>query len=722
MIHPLYPPHKWTFAIVGTCMLFAACGDDSADDIYAEDKAILIGDVRANAKEGDTESFTGADAAALTSDDFVNFNQTALGSSSTRTLLIRNTGKSNLRIDKLALEETKNPDRDNDPREIVPVGESTTAYFKALREGKRIFIAPNSQMEIDIQWSPQDVFQDSGTLTINSNDPLNRTKVVTIQTQELAPDIEAEQVIRFPRVPAGQQISQITYIQNSGQSALQLTDISLSPQGTKDFKISFPEDLMDPQNLMKQSKSWRPSIQPFNEAEPEANKIPMLVTFTPQEDTPKTAKIVISSNDPDQRKFTILLEGNADSPCILLSGATRVPKSERLADETHVIDFGQSQISRDNKKTITVKNCSEGKDLEIKTLALLMGDEKFDADVFDISKPLEKDADRDVIIIPKRESREFEVSYTPTGEFSNIGRILIDSNDEANGAIRINLRGKGTNNVCPVAVANAALLKEDGSPLSVPSDFIKTIPLKTIKLYSGESRDPDGNNSALRYEWNVRSRPSGSEARLSPEGTAKEPSFFLDLAGKYVFELNVYDELGQQSCEPALVTVESIPDEDIHIQLVWKTPTDRDSSDTAGTDLDLHYLHPSSQGVWNDEQWDVYWRQKTQDWGQKGDETDDPSLDIDDTDGFGPENVNHDNPTSGKDYSVGVYYYNDDGYGASYATVRIYIEGELKYETPSQYMQEEDTFWYVATISWPSKQILAKEKIGPGVQFKGIGQ
>jgi hypothetical protein len=116
--------------------------------------------------------------------------------------------------------------------------------------------------------------------------------------------------------------------------------------------------------------------------------------------------------------------------------------------------------------------------------------------------------------------------------------------------------------------------------------------------------------------------------------------------------------------------------------------------------MDIHYKR--STGTWNVAPGDIFWRNPTADWGNMG-PADDPSLDIDDTDGAGPENVNHNNPTADT-YAIGVYYYNDNGFGGSTATVRIYLNGALETER-SKFIAGEANFWYVADLQIPSQTL-----------------
>ena len=100
--------------------------------------------------------------------------------------------------------------------------------------------------------------------------------------------------------------------------------------------------------------------------------------------------------------------------------------------------------------------------------------------------------------------------------------------------------------------------------------------------------------------------------------------------------------------------------------------------------------------------------------GHPAQTTDDPSLDIDDTNGAGPENIYLDNPEDtarlGGPYRVGAHYFrstvsNFGGgrYGVSTATVRVYLMGELEYEG-EMLLQDTNDFWEVGSIVWSEGQ------------------
>ena len=171
-----------------------------------------------------------------------------------------------------------------------------------------------------------------------------------------------------------------------------------------------------------------------------------------------------------------------------------------------------------------------------------------------------------------------------------------------------------------------------------------------------------------------------------------------------------------------------IPDEVIHIELIWHTPEDPDETDEgadAGADLDLHFVHPWAGGPdldgdgqpdgWFDLPFDCFWYNADPEWGSFDPSIDDnPGLDNDDRDGTGPENINLNIPDD-VIYRVGVHYWDDHGFGASYATVRVYVYSQLVFEIPDVKLVDKD-MWEVCTVEWPSGKV--QVVMDPSFQYK----
>jgi|GEM_PF-2567724 len=157
----------------------------------------------------------------------------------------------------------------------------------------------------------------------------------------------------------------------------------------------------------------------------------------------------------------------------------------------------------------------------------------------------------------------------------------------------------------------------------------------------------------------------------------------------------------------------------LRIVLVWDTPGDADQTDegpAAGADLDLHLAHPDAAAFdidgdgqpdpWFDNPLDCYWYNRAPDWAPAGTGGEDPTVDIDDVDGAGPESISLRTPVPGLTYAIGVHYWDDHGFGPSTATVRAYRGNQLVFET-SQLLQASD-LWWVGDWDASNKAMVAK--------------
>ncbi|MFP4598353.1 MAG: hypothetical protein ACLFVJ_08875 [Persicimonas sp.] len=88
-------------------------------------------------------------------------------------------------------------------------------------------------------------------------------------------------------------------------------------------------------------------------------------------------------------------------------------------------------------------------------------------------------------------------------------------------------------------------------------------------------------------------------------------------------------------------------------------------------------------------------------------------MDIDDTNGAGPEHINH-SDLERVNYRVGAYYYSDSTLGESYATVRIYVHGQLEHEHANKLLETTGTFWEAASIRGPSGGITPIDRVTRG--------
>lgn len=388
--------------------------------------------------------------------------------------------------------------------------------------------------------------------------------------------------------------------------------------------------------------------------------------------------LIIESNDPKNGVQVIDISANIAEPCLTIS------------DE--VVDFGAVSLETGDLKGFFLSNCSENAATTFSYLQSLTTD----ATGFRVINAEEL---RDRTLEPG-EGAEVLVRFEPTrpGEYRDTLRFV--SNMDIETEHEVLLLGEGAPFGCPTAEIRASH-PDRRTVIANPRARYTGLPLDVVSL-DGSGSSAEGGATIERVEWAIIRRPEDSAARFAGSNMGMTNELFLDLSGEYTVEMHVWDSRGTRSCEPAVLDLVAVPDEDIHIQLVWDTPNDPEQQDNLGSDVDLHLLRAG--GIWNAKPWDCHWQNLEPDWGLREDKSDDPSLDIDDINGWGPENINLNNPQGDMRYHVGVHYFSDQGYGASYSTVRVYLGGILVEELRRKRMTDQQ-FWHVLDIEWPSRKI-----------------
>ncbi|TNE87946.1 MAG: hypothetical protein EP330_16785 [Deltaproteobacteria bacterium] len=222
-------------------------------------------------------------------------------------------------------------------------------------------------------------------------------------------------------------------------------------------------------------------------------------------------------------------------------------------------------------------------------------------------------------------------------------------------------------------------------------------PMQSNTWVGADSYDPEGRN-LVDFRWSFVSAPAGSSATLG--GSGPDRPFLADAAGTYQAQLVVVTDDNRES-EPCVAELEAIPAEALWIEMYWET----------AEDIDLHLLE--GNGRLHDAARDCHWRNCTAglEWGVAG-AGDNPSLDLDDTEGTGPENINITAPAAGT-YTVvahdwvgvhPVFGTPTDFDGVNQVTVNIYIDGLLEF-TDTRPMEGEDAVIEFAEVDWPSATI-----------------
>jgi len=396
---------------------------------------------------------------------------------------------------------------------------------------------------------------------------------------------------------------------------------------------------------------------------------------------------------PDAQGDPTSPDGRSEPPCI-----------EVNPDK---VNFGGKIWGQTSVAPLEMTACG---DLPVKIFSIEMEEHSSPEYDVDLSALDHEPSPGDPVVVPANGMVIVNVTYTPSAEspvdsegnvILDTGEVLIHSNASSSPLI-VPTSGAAVCLCCPTAI----LKVDEGDEVA---------PQTILHLNGEESYAPNG--AIQKWEWSVE-QPVGSASVFVPSFTFPNPTFEANVAGVYKFYLTVYDDTNTPSCFPAQYEVVVIPDEAIHVELLWSTPQDPDETDSGpdvGSDLDLHFLHPYAAGPdmdgdgtpdgWFDIPFDAFWFNPKPNWGSFDPAVaDDPSLDRDDTDGAGPENLNLDIPEQAA-YRVGVHYWNDHGYGSAYATVRVYIYGQLVFED-ADVMLIQDDLWSVCSIQWPDGKVI----------------
>ncbi|HMU81022.1 MAG TPA: choice-of-anchor D domain-containing protein [Microthrixaceae bacterium] len=206
---------------------------------------------------------------------------------------------------------------------------------------------------------------------------------------------------------------------------------------------------------------------------------------------------------------------------------------------------------------------------------------------------------------------------------------------------------------------------------------------ETFELIGWDSYDLMGR--PLTASWRWVSKPRGSAAPALNRQLNQGP-LTVDVVGDYVAELVVTNDLGMVSA-PCQTTVHAIADMDLWVEMFWEHAEDMDLHLARGT-ADLF-----SAG-------DCYYQNCLNglEWGQAGD-LDNPSLDLDDTTGTGPENINIARPAANT-FRVAIHDHPFRKYqGANDVTINVYLFGQFEY-TDTRTLVGEDDVVEVVEIDW----------------------
>lgn len=416
---------------------------------------------------------------------------------------------------------------------------------------------------------------------------------------------------------------------------------------------------------------------------PPGGTVTVSVSYAPTAPGRDRANLILLTDDPGQPTgLAVRLEAGGDWPCLAI-----LPKS---------VDFAGVMIGRTATETLDLSSCG-AVPLELTKLTL-------------DGSPTLALANPNAFTLPRTlspgEHLRIDLAYAPTAvspgtpeaRVWDVATLALVAND-FDRSHPVDVRGFGVDDACPTARATVA-------------DALESVPVgATVTLSGVDSSAIDG--TIDRWAWSV-AAPFAAVSPFEPGAHAPTVSYRLSIAGDYTFALDVVDTAGRHACALAYRTVRAVPTADLRVELVWTTPNDPDPYDEGidlGSDLDLHLAHPYAVGpdldgdgdgdAFFDLPYDVFFDNPEPRWYPTEAPSEQPQLVEDDLDGTGPEVIEASVQPGGLEPLIGIHVWDDHGFGASAAVVRVFAGGELAYESAPVTLLE-DELWEVGRVTWPT--------------------
>jgi uncharacterized protein YfaP (DUF2135 family) len=250
--------------------------------------------------------------------------------------------------------------------------------------------------------------------------------------------------------------------------------------------------------------------------------------------------------------------------------------------------------------------------------------------------------------------------------------------------------------ICPSASLTAGFNGAAGTPTIAPANPNLNISTATSAFPAAGATSSASNGYWLLVQngvvraWGVITVSTGVFAADIPLFCGGQSLYygFTNGSGTSYFLTNVT----LTGCVPAQVRV----------QLTWvSSPT---------SDLDLHLLRPSGTFDSSDDCYYSNCQGGGLDWGATG-SAGDPVLDVDDTEGYGPENITIASGAESGEYRVIIHDY--DGTVGEVATVRIYFNDvEAAHYTSVAMDDSGHRYWEVARVNVLTHAITAVNTYG----------
>ncbi len=336
------------------------------------------------------------EASGVRNDAQLDFGNLFVGDTGQVLVTFQNTGEGTLNIASVV--------SDNPAFTLVPVSPAAV-------------LQPTETLEVTVVFTPGNVQNFNGVITVTSNDPDESTFLITTEGKGVAGDIAVtessgdmnDDLIVFPDRRPGQTASQVFTITNQGTGDLVITDYEIDYAGTSDDLGAYAVNL---------DLDLGPVV-----IKPNHNLL-VEVAFSPVRGGAHDATLRLLSDDPDESPYPIQLSGVGIEPDIIVLNATATAPVHGLA-------FAPTKVGTTSERSVIVRNDGTG-DLNLDTWYCTHA-------AYSIEP-----ANGSTMLLQPGESRTFKVLFSPTADGDCQGFMRIRSDDPDDGLLSLALDGQAT--------------------------------------------------------------------------------------------------------------------------------------------------------------------------------------------------------------------------------------------------------------------------------------
>lgn len=455
------------------------------------------------------------------------------------------------------------------------------------------------------------------------------------------PKIEVQpSAIAFDATLPGSTNTKVATVTNHGGSVLTVDDMQIGGADAADFQ--FQATGAGPFPISLGPGAW----------------FAVQVTYAPTAAGEHSGTLTVFSNDP--------VRPSVDVPLTTPSMAPDIDA------QPNPLAFGAVTVNQTVTNPIVISNVGAA-DLHVSGAVLDNGS----------SPALTVDASALPATITPGASVNLPVTYHPTSATAAAGSVTISSDDPDEATVTVPISGSGTTNPVPDinAVPNVVNFGDvQRQTCSTKTTQVQNVGAATLNV-TGISR---AIFTSAEYTWtpNTFSVAPGQAKTLSVTYCPVDTG--VDL-GTLNVASNDPDENPYGIGLYGNGTPPPLSQTDIALELTW---------DKNDTDVDTHFWRPGAS--YKAIPGDVWYEDLHPDWNAPG-ANDDPFLDYDDIDGYGPENMNYSNSATGV-YTIAMFYFGDHNNGPTTATLKVYLNGTLAWQ--GTHLLVNHDLWNVGTVNW----------------------